>query len=67
MMPDVTGADVYDAVRAENAGAAQRIVFVTGGAFTQNATEFLKSVPNRRIEKPFSRSSIEAIIDEMSS
>jgi C4-dicarboxylate-specific signal transduction histidine kinase len=66
MMPDLTGADVYDAVRAQQAGAEKRIVFVTGGAFTRNAHEFLKSVPNRRIEKPFSRASLDAIINEVS-
>ena len=30
----------------------ERIVFVTGGAFTPRAREFLESIPNARVEKP---------------
>jgi hypothetical protein len=29
------------------------MVFVTGGAFTERAQRFLASVPNPRLEKPF--------------
>ena len=31
---------------------AERLVFVTGGAFTPRAREFLERVPNARVEKP---------------
>ena len=31
---------------------ASRIVFVSGGAFTPRAREFLERVPNARVEKP---------------
>ena len=30
----------------------ERVVFVTGGAFTPRAREFLERVPNARVEKP---------------
>jgi restriction endonuclease Mrr len=30
----------------------ERIVFVTGGAFTPRAREFLERIPNARVEKP---------------
>jgi CheY-like chemotaxis protein len=61
MMPDLTGADVYEA--AQEVGMERRIVFVTGGAFTSSARAFLVSVPNRRIEKPFSRDRVRSLLD----
>lgn len=53
MMPDTTGMDVYEAVRAKRPDLADRIVFVTGGAFTDRAMRFLAEVRNPRLEKPF--------------
>jgi hypothetical protein len=34
---------------------AARMVFVTGGAFTEAARQFLERVPNARLEKPIDR------------
>ncbi len=65
MMPDMTGADVYKAARGFEPGAEGRIVFVTGGAFTPAARDFLDRVPNRRITKPFSREGVRALVDKM--
>jgi hypothetical protein len=42
-------------------------VFMTGGAFTKRAAEFLAATENRRVEKPFSLGLIERIVREMSS
>ena len=64
MMPDLTGADVFSEVRRAHPGTERRIVFVTGGAFTSSAREFLDSVPNRRIEKPFSVEVIQSLLPE---
>jgi PAS domain S-box-containing protein len=53
MMPDMSGMDLHSVVLAEHGEAlARRFVFVTGGAFTQAAREFLDRVPNPRFEKP---------------
>ncbi len=65
MMPGVTGIDLYRRIRDEMPGTEQRIVFMTGGAFTPRAAEFLASVSNRRIEKPFSMSLVERIVREI--
>ena len=43
----------------------KRLVFMTGGAFTPRAAEFLASVDNRRLEKPFSMGLVERIVREM--
>jgi PAS domain S-box-containing protein len=65
MMPGVTGIDVYRRIRDERPGLERRIIFMTGGAFTPRAAEFLASVDNRRLEKPFSLGLVERIVREM--
>jgi CheY-like chemotaxis protein len=53
MMPELTGMDVYEWLQKARPGLEERMVFMTGGAFTARATEFLRAVPNMRFEKPF--------------
>jgi DNA-binding NtrC family response regulator len=52
MMPDVSGMAFYDEVGILDPGLRERVVFVTGGAFTDAARDFLERVPNLRLEKP---------------
>ncbi len=53
MMPELTGMDVYRSLSQTTPVLASRVVFLTGGAFTQSAREFLSRVPNDRLQKPF--------------
>ncbi len=53
MMTDVDGVDLYERVRAAAPGLERRIIFMTGGAFTSRASDFLASIPNVCLEKPF--------------
>jgi PAS domain S-box-containing protein len=53
MMPEVTGMDFYDQLGAIDPDLPARVVFVTGGAFTERARTFLARVPNPRLDKPF--------------
>jgi two-component system cell cycle sensor histidine kinase/response regulator CckA len=62
MMPDLSGIDIYEALRDRQPGLEKRIVFMTGGAFTTDAREFLGRVPNTVIEKPFARAAIDQAI-----
>lgn len=62
MMPTMSGIDVYDAIRQTDADQARRIVFMTGGAFTPRALEFLEVIENARIEKPLERATLRAAI-----
>ncbi len=55
MMADVNGMELYEAVRVDHPGLEERILFMTGGAFTLRARDFLAEVSNPRIEKPFAR------------
>ena len=52
MMPELTGMDLYAELERLVPEQAERVVFVTGGAFTPRAREFLERVPNARVEKP---------------
>ena len=64
IMPEMTGMDVYRAALQRSTPMHDRIVFMTGGAFTQRARDFLQSVPNLRIEKPFELAHLERTIYE---
>ena len=64
IMPEMTGMDVYRAALQRATPMHDRIVFMTGGAFTQRARDFLESVPNMRIEKPFELGHLERTIYE---
>jgi PAS domain S-box-containing protein len=65
MMPQVTGMDVYAAVMKIDPALADKMIFVTGGAFTETARQFLDTLaPGRHIEKPFDLKSLRALINE---
>ncbi|BDG09416.1 MASE1 domain-containing protein [Anaeromyxobacter paludicola] len=53
MMPEMTGMDFHAQLSQLRPALAETLVFITGGAFTPQAREFLERTPNQRIEKPF--------------
>jgi PAS domain S-box-containing protein len=63
MMPLMTGMEFYTRLAAIAPDQADRVVFMTGGAFTPRAREFLARLPNLRIEKPFDLGHILAMIN----
>lgn len=63
MMPDVSGIDVHRYLEREHPALLPRMVFMTGGAFTARAREFLRDVANEHIDKPFSTAAILELID----
>ena len=52
MMPEVTGMDLHEWMVEHTPELARRTMFVTGGAFTPRAQEFLKRVENPVLQKP---------------
>jgi PAS domain S-box-containing protein len=52
MMPEITGMDLFAEIEKLDPEQAARMVFVSGGAFTPRAREFLERIPNARVEKP---------------
>jgi signal transduction histidine kinase len=62
MMPEVTGMEIYEELSRTAVDQARRMIFLTGGAFTERARAFLDAVPNPRIEKPFEIANILEVI-----
>ncbi|HYO59468.1 PAS domain S-box protein [Archangium sp.] len=65
MMPDLGGKDLYEAVQQGGTGLERRFVFVSGGAFTQGARDFLARVPNPTLEKPFDETAVRRVVREL--
>jgi two-component system cell cycle sensor histidine kinase/response regulator CckA len=53
MMAQLSGMEVFDIVRRRFPDLIDRFIFMTGGAFTQQAKDFLGGVSNPVVEKPF--------------
>ncbi len=53
LMPEMSGVELFQHLEAEAPEQCPRVIFLTGGAFTPRAQEFLARVPNARLEKPF--------------
>lgn len=65
-MPDISGVDVHEAVRRARPGVEQRIVFLSGGVFSQRTRDFLRSVPNRILDKPVDSASLLTLVHGLS-
>ena len=64
MMPDVTGVDFYNELKEFAPQRAADIVFMTGGAVTPKARNFLETVTNERLEKPFDMATLKNLVQE---
>jgi len=53
MMPQMSGMELYDELARSVPEQAGRVIFVTGGAFTERARQFLAARTNQTLEKPF--------------
>jgi len=62
MMPGMSGIDLFSAVKAAAPGMEERLVFMTGGAFTPEAEAFLDEISNARVEKPFDFASVDHLL-----
>jgi PAS domain S-box-containing protein len=65
MMPQITGMELHESVTRMDAAQAAKIVFVTGGAFTESARTFFETTPNPRIEKPFDLKALRHLVNEL--
>ncbi len=62
MMPQMTGMDLYAAVAQKYPGLERRFVFMTGGAFTPRAADFLAASRNPRLDKPFDMATLTKVV-----
>ncbi len=67
IMPGMTGMDMHDAIARTAPDMAERMLFVTGGAFTESAVGFVASRTDRVLEKPLGpdalRTAVSAALD----
>ena len=64
MMPELSGIEMYSMMDPADRA---RIVFMTGGAFTQQAREFLASTNRPRLQKPFTEADVRTAIERVRS
>ncbi|HEY8946224.1 MAG TPA: ATP-binding protein, partial [Polyangiaceae bacterium] len=63
IMPQMTGMDFYAALARVSPQQLPRVIFLTGGAFTPRAREFLATIDNVHIEKPFDLGVLRATVN----
>ena len=67
MMPGMSGMELYAELVRIAPQQAARIVFLTGGAFTPKASDFIGTVRNRFLDKPFDFAVLSAVAREFTS
>jgi len=65
-MPDVSGIDLYRYAAKYLPGLEKKIIFITGGSYTSEMSEFMALVENTFLEKPFSPVQLIQAVDKMS-
>ena len=53
MMPRTSGMDLYRWLQSRDPRSARRMLFMTGGAYTETAARFLRDDALHHVEKPF--------------
>src|SRR5262245_40677839 len=62
LMPRVTGMDFHTELLRIAPDQAERVIFLTGGAFTPDTQAFLETIGNPRLEKPFDPAALRALV-----
>jgi two-component system, cell cycle sensor histidine kinase and response regulator CckA len=65
MMPEMTGMDLHAWLAARDPALAARIVFITGGAFTPRASEYLAHAGNIKVDKPFDPANLRKLVSKL--
>ena len=63
LMPSMTGMELHAHLAKVRPELTSRMIFMTGGPFGQGVREFLASVPNERIDKPFEAEELDPLLD----
>jgi CheY-like chemotaxis protein len=64
MMPNVTGIDFFNEVSTLAPTEIDKIVFLTGGAFASHARQFLETIPNVQLDKPFTPDELRSLVKD---
>jgi PAS domain S-box-containing protein len=65
MMQGMSGMDLHKWLVKRNRALARQMVFITGGAFTPKASEYLSRVGNLKLEKPFDLTNLKRLVSEL--
>ena len=65
MMLGMTGRAFYEELLRTRPEDAARVVFLTGGALTAEIADFLATVPNLHLEKPFGVVRLRATVQQI--
>ena len=65
MMPGMSGMALHEWLVSHKPSLAKQVIFVTGGAFTPKAAEYLASVGNATFEKPFDADALKKRVGDM--
>jgi hypothetical protein len=53
---------VYEHLKERSPGREERLVFMSGGAFTERTQHFLETVPNEVLDKPFTLEDVARVV-----
>lgn len=65
MMPSMTGMELHAEVARTDPELAERFVFLTGGAFTEQARAFLAATGNPTLEKPVQSKLLRSVLNSV--
>lgn len=63
LMPEVSGVELYETLERRYPELVDRVVFITGGTFTEATREFVERVDQPVVEKPFDITEFRDIAD----
>lgn len=64
MMPDMTGPELFRTACQDRPELAERFIFMTGGAFTDHAREFLEHTSCPTLSKPFTIANVYRVVEQ---
>jgi PAS domain S-box-containing protein len=64
MMPEMTGMDFYEQLERSMPDQALKVIFMTGGAFTEQAAQFIGRFPQRVVSKPLDLAELRRLVDQ---
>jgi CheY-like chemotaxis protein len=62
-MPGLSGAELHQRLQEVRPQLAERVVFLTGGAFTPEGRKLLEASANARVDKPFDARTLEQAVE----
>ena len=65
MMPELSGMELHAWLATHDPALAKKMVFVSGGAFTPRASEYLARLENLQLAKPFDQDKLRQLAGEL--